>query len=51
MPKLWVYELIRLGIVWKKDYSVLVFLSTLIGLLILLFVLQQELFPGLINLT
>lgn len=40
-----------LGIVWKKDYSVLVFLSTLLGLLILLFVLQQELFPGLINLT
>ena len=39
-----------LGILWKKDYSVLVFLSTLIGLLILLFVLQQELFPGLIDL-
>jgi len=40
-----------LALIWKKDYSVWVFLSTLIGLLILLFVLQQELFPSLVNLS
>ena len=40
-----------LAIIWKKDYSVWVLLSTLIGLLIMLFVLQQQLFPSLINLT
>lgn len=38
-----------IGILRKKDYSVFVFLSTLIGLFILLFVLQQVLFPGLID--
>jgi hypothetical protein len=40
-----------IGIVLKRDYSIWVFLSTLIGLFILLFVLQQLLFPGLINLS
>jgi len=39
-----------IGIVLKRDYSIWVYLSTLIGLFILLFVLQQVLFPGLINL-
>lgn len=38
-----------IGIVRKKDYSVFVFLSTLIGLIILLFVFQQYLFPSLID--
>ena len=39
-----------IGITSKKDYSVFVFLSTLIGLFILLFGLQQSLLPGLIDL-
>ncbi|WP_340114257.1 hypothetical protein [Maribellus mangrovi] len=38
-----------IGILRKKDYSVLVILSTLIGFFILLFVLQQALFPSLID--
>jgi hypothetical protein len=40
-----------LAIIWKKDYAVWVFISTSIGLLILLFVLQQMMFPSLINLS
>lgn len=37
------------GIIRKKDYSVFVFLSTMIGLIILLYFLQQAFFPGLID--
>lgn len=40
-----------IGIIRKKDYSVFVFLSTLIGLFILLYFLQQALFPSLIDFT
>ena len=38
-----------IGITRKKDYSVFVFLSTMIGLIILLYFLQQALFPSLID--
>ena len=38
-----------IGVIRKKDYSVFVFLSTLIGLVILLYFLQQALFPSLID--
>ena len=38
-----------IGIIRKKDYSVFVLLSTLIGLFILLYFLQVTLFPGLID--
>ena len=38
-----------IGIIRKKDYSVFVFLSTMIGLFILLYFLQETLFPGLID--
>ncbi|RMG81098.1 MAG: hypothetical protein D6707_05355 [Bacteroidetes bacterium] len=34
-----------LGIVRKKDYSILVFISTLIGFLVLLFILAEIIFP------
>ena len=40
-----------IGIIRKKDYSVFVFLSTMIGLFILLYFLQQALFPNLIDFT
>ena len=40
-----------IGIIRKKDYSVFVFLSTMIGLFILLYFLQQTLFPSLIDFT
>ena len=40
-----------IGIIRKKDYSVFVFLSTMIGLFILLYFLQQALFPSLIDFT
>ncbi len=40
-----------IGITRKKDYSVFVFLSTMIGLFILLYFLQQALFPNLIDFT
>jgi len=40
-----------IGITRKKDYSVFVFLSTMIGLFILLYFLQQALFPSLIDFT
>lgn len=40
-----------IGIVRKKDYSVLVFIFTLIGLFVLLFFLQQMFFPSLIDMT
>ena len=38
-----------IGITRNKDYSVFVFLSTMIGLFILLYFLQETLFPGLID--
>ncbi|MCY1719633.1 hypothetical protein OU798_04730 [Prolixibacteraceae bacterium Z1-6] len=38
-----------IGILRKKDYSVLVILSSVTGLFILLFVLQQAFFPNLID--
>ena len=38
------------GILKKKDYSVLVILTTLIGLFVLLAFIQQALFPQMINL-
>jgi hypothetical protein len=38
-----------IGIIRKKDYSVLVFLCTIIGLIIFLYFLQISLFPGLID--
>jgi len=40
-----------IGIIRKKDYSVFVFFSTVIGLFILLYFLQITLFPGLIDYT
>jgi hypothetical protein len=40
-----------IGIIRKKDYSVFVILSTLLGLFVLLYCLQIVLFPGLIDYT
>ena len=40
-----------IGIIRKKDYSLIVFLSTAIGLFILLYFLQQAFFPGLIDMS
>ena len=38
-----------IGILRKKDYSILVFITTILGLIVLLYFLQISFFPGLID--
>lgn len=40
-----------IGIIIKKDYSVLVFITTLLGLIVFLYFIQISFFPGLIDYT